>query len=675
MSWPWDWIADIFKWIAGAIKKIVKALIDAIKNILKDLWEWVKGFLKGVIETLKDVGEFVFHAVKFEFGKAFKKLWETIGDVVNIVNFSINTIFQILDHATFGAFSKVWDVLSKVVSAIIIVTAAVTGHVEIALAMITTSLLAATGAVRDPVLLLVIYVSLTVVGKIGPIHSGLSKVVDKCKDFVHVSLDKLKYGLSKIYSGGVDILKNTLGDVVSKIGEVLDMTKDEIWSLLRNIAGSIGGTVGKVFDALKSGVDWMIKNVKPLWDWIKDKVNYMWRYVGSGIVDVINWINRKFGTSFRNISGVIKEVATTLLNMSKFIYGKLEKGLISTFNLISRKLGGPVRTLSDALYQILKWINQKGKWVYNFVYDKVAKVWDFMVGAVKDVYAWAKDITASLWNIVKESAINAWTYIKETIQPVWETVKNAAIDAWNYITEKVKPFTDWVKNTIWPTIQEISKTLIDAVDWIEQKGKEVYLWYAAHIKPYLDQVLNLIHKAAIITEMVAAIREGKVVRALLTGIGILGGKIEEVSRNILKFYDGTLTSIMKGIGYSIGWVRKMISDMYRTASIIAEDVAQMGINIGWDVLNEVGAFIADVAKATLGKVYITIGGIEKSVRDWIAYIREPVSRALAIIYQTHAEFHKYDYIYRAAYLRQLSTVTGKPFHYIYLPRIAFEGVK
>jgi len=161
----------------------------------------------------------------------------------------------------------------------------------------------------------------------------------------------------------------------------------------------------------------------------------------------------------------------------------------------------------------------------------------------------------------------------------------------------------------------------------------------------------------------------------LTGIGILGGKIEEVSRNIMKFYDGTLSSIMKGIGYSIGWVRKMISDMYRTASIIAEDVAQMGINIGWDVLNEVGAFIADVAKATLGKVYITIGDVEKSVRGWIAYLKEPVSRALAIIYQTHAEFHKYDYVYRAAYLRQLSTVTGKPFHYIYLPRIAFEGVK
>jgi len=159
----------------------------------------------------------------------------------------------------------------------------------------------------------------------------------------------------------------------------------------------------------------------------------------------------------------------------------------------------------------------------------------------------------------------------------------------------------------------------------------------------------------------------------LTGIGILGGKIEEVSRNIMKFYDGTLSSIMKGIGYSIGWVRKMISDMYRTASIIAEDVAQMGINIGWDVLNEVGVFIGDVAKATLGKVYITIGDVDKTVRGWIAYLKEPVSRALAIIYQSHAEFHKYDYVYRAAFLRQLSTVTGRPFQYIYLPRVAFEG--
>ncbi len=172
--------------------------------------------------------------------------------------------------------------------------------------------------------------------------------------------------------------------------------------------------------------------------------------------------------------------------------------------------------------------------------------------------------------------------------------------------------------------------------------------------------------------MVAAIRSGKVVRALLTGIGILGGKIEEVSRNILKFYDGTLTSILKGVGYGIGWVRKMISDLYTSASRIAKDVAKMGINVGWKVLNDMSRFIADVAKATLGKVYITIGKVDKTVRDWIAYLKEPVSRALSIIYQTHAEFHKYDYAYRAAYLRQLSTVTGRPFHYLFLPRVLYE---
>ena len=631
MSAPWNWFKDIFKWIAGAIKKIVKALIDAIKNILKDLWEWVKGFLKGVIETIKDVGEFVFHTVKFEFGKAFKKLWETIGDVVNVVNFSINTIFQILDHVTFGAFSKVWNVLSKVVSAIIIVVAAVTGHVEIALAMITTSLLAATGAVRDPVLLLVIYVTVTIVAGTGPIRSRLLKLREEISEFIHVDLDEIKWALSEGYIGWTDILKASLGDVISKMGEVLDMTKSEIWALLSDIAGSIGGTVGEVFDALKSGVDWVIENVKPLWDWVKDKVKYMWNYIGSGIKDVIEWINSKFGMTFTNLAEVIKSIALHIEEIFSTVYDWVKPKLSEAIN----------------------WIAYKGKWLYNFVHDKIADVWDYMAGAVKDVYSWAEGITTTLW----------------------ETVKSNAIDAWNYIKDTLKPFTTWVKETIWPTVQDISKTLLDAVNWIEQKGKDVYLWYAAHIKPHLDQVLNLIHKAAIVTEMVAAIREGKVVRALLTGIGILGGKIEEVSRNIMKFYDGTLSSIMKGIGYSIGWVRKMISDMYRTASIIAEDVAQMGINIGWDVLNEVGAFIGDVAKATLGKVYITIGDVDKTVRGWIAYLKEPVTRALAIIYQTHAEFHKYDYIYKAAYLRQLSTVTGRPFHYIYLPRVAFEGIK
>ena len=631
MSAPWNWIKDICEWIANTIKDIVKTLLDVIKNLLVNLWKALKDLALITIETIKDVGEAVFYIVKLEIGEAFKKLWEALEDIGYWFGRQIQYIVEQLDVLTFGIFSKVWDVLSKLLSVIIIGVAAMSGQVGLAVAMITTSLLSATGAVRDPLLILITGVTIQLACEITPIHNGLVSLVNTFKDYSQIVITDMYSVLKMIARGLINKAREAIKPLVILLGEAFSMSTNEMWNLLKSIAGAIGGTVGEVFDKLYEGIKW----------------------VSSGLKDTINWINSYFGTSFTNIAQVIKTMAEKLGIIYDFVYGKIEKGLSGAFSYVKEIFGGTVNTLGDALLKIVNWIQNKGKWVYNFVYDKIADVWDYMVGAVKDVYSWAEGITTTLW----------------------ETVKSNAIDAWNYIKDTLKPFTTWVKETIWPTVQDISKTLLDAVDWIEQKGKDVYLWYAAHIKPHLDQILNLIHKAAIVTEMVAAIREGKVVRALLTGIGILGGKIEEVSRNIMKFYDGTLSSIMKGIGYSIGWVRKMISDMYRTASIIAEDVAQMGINIGWDVLNEVGAFIADVAKATLGKVYITIGDVEKSVRGWIAYLKEPVSRALAIIYQTHAEFHKYDYVYRAAYLRQLSTVTGKPFHYIYLPRIAFEGVK
>jgi len=629
MSAPWNWIKDICEWIANAIKDIVKTLLDVIKNLLVNLWKALKDLGLITIETIKDIGEAVFYIVKLEIGKAFKKLWEVLEDIGYWFGRQIQYIVEQLDVLTFGVFSKVWDVLSKVLSLIIIGVAAMSGQVGLAVAMITTSLLSATGAVRDPVLLLVTAVTIELTCRIGPIHNGLVSLVNTFKDYSQIVITDMYAVLKMIARGLINKAREAIRPLVILLGEAFSMSTNEMWNLLKSISEAIGGTVGEVFDKLYEGIKW----------------------VSSGLKDTIKWINSKFGTSFTNLAEIIKTIALKLDEVFSTVYDYL-KPKITT---------------------VLDWVYDKGKWVYNFVYNKIADVWDYMVGAVKDVYSWAEGITSTLWETVKTGAIKAWNYIENIIDPVWETVKSAATNAWNYIKDTLEPFTTWVKETIWPTVQDISKTLLDAVDWIEQKGKEVYLWYASHIKPHLDQVLNLIHKAAIITEMVAAIREGKVVRALLTGIGILGGKIEEVSRNVLRFYDGTLTSIMKGIGYSIGWVRKMISDMYRTASIIAEDVAQMGINIGWDVLNEVGAFIADVAKATLGKVYITIGGVEKSVRDWIAYIREPVSRALAIIYQAHAEFHKYDYVYRAAYLRQLSTVTGRPFQYIYLPRVAFEG--
>lgn len=584
MSAPWNWVKDAFEWIGKAIKNIAKKIIDIVKSICETLWQWVKDVFNGIIETIKDVGLFIYHTVTFEISKAFKDLYNTLGDVVSIVGCTFDAIFKILDELTFGLFSKVWGVLQKIISIIMICVCIATGQVELALAMITTSLLAATGAIEDPVILLAIAVTLTIVAGQAPIRRQLLALRQEIGEFINVDLDTLTWALSEGYIGWTDILGNELSGVVAKIGEILDMTKEEIWGLLNNIATGIGGTVGKVYDALKEGVDFVANTVRPVWGFIKQ--------------------------------------------MAEWTYDKIYKAARYIVKTAKESWGWAVNNIGDVVLTIGNWIVEKGKWLYEFVRNRV---FDF-----------------------------------------WEIVKKAAIGSWEYISKVVKPVVNWVKTTIWPTITSISNTLIEVSQWINQKGKEIYAWYAAHIKPYTDRIVDLIHKAAVITEVIRAIKEGKVVRALLTGIGILGGKIEDVSRNILKYYDGTLTSIMKGIGYGIGWVRKMITDLYTSANRIAKDVGKMGINVGWKVLNDMSRFISDVAKATLGKVYIKIGDVDRTVREWIAYLKEPVTRALSIIYQTHAEFHKYDYAYRAAYLRQLSTVTGRPFHYLFLPKVLYS---
>jgi len=584
MSAPWNWVKDAFEWIGKAIKNIAKKIIDIVKSICETLWQWVKDVFNGIIETIKDVGLFIYHTVTFEISKAFKDLYNTLGDVVSIVGCTFDAIFKILDELTFGLFSKVWGVLQKIISIIMICVCIATGQVELALAMITTSLLAATGAIEDPVIFLAIAVTLTIVAGQAPIRRQLLALRQEIGEFINVDLDTLTWALSEGYIGWTDILGNELSGVVAKIGEILDMTKEEIWGLLNNIATGIGGTVGKVYDALKEGVDFVANTVRPVWGFIKQ--------------------------------------------MAEWTYDKIYKAARYIVKTAKESWGWAVNNIGDVVLTIGNWIVEKGKWLYEFVRNRV---FDF-----------------------------------------WEIVKKAAIGSWEYISKVVKPVVNWVKTTIWPTITSISNTLIEVSQWINQKGKEIYAWYAAHIKPYTDRIVDLIHKAAVITEVIRAIKEGKVVRALLTGIGILGGKIEDVSRNILKYYDGTLTSIMKGIGYGIGWVRKMITDLYTSANRIAKDVGKMGINVGWKVLNDMSRFISDVAKATLGKVYIKIGDVDRTVREWIAYLKEPVTRALSIIYQTHAEFHKYDYAYRAAYLRQLSTVTGRPFHYLFLPKVLYS---
>jgi len=404
MSPPWDWVKDAFKWITGAIKKIAKKIIDIVKDICKILWETIKGIWDGIINTIKDVGLFIYHFVTLEIGDAFKDLYNALGDVVSIVEYGLEGIFEILDTLTFGLFSKVWGVLQKIISIMMICVCIVTGQVELALAMITTALLAATGAIKDPILLLIIAVTLNLVAGQAPIRRELLRLREKIGEFIHVDLDVLAWELSEGYVGWTDLLKGTLGEVASKIGEILGMTKEEIWELLSNIASGIGGTMGKLWDALKEGVDFVARVVKPAWDFVKAMADWTYNNIALAV-------------------GYIVKVA-------------------------KESWQWPINNIGDVVLTIGDWIAHKGKWLYEFVHDRVLDFWDI--------------------------------------------VKSAAMDAWGYIDKAIKPAVNWIKRTIWPTVTNIGDVLIRVSDWINRKGVEIYGWYAAHIKPYADKIVDLI---------------------------------------------------------------------------------------------------------------------------------------------------------------------------------------
>ena len=630
MGCPFDWIKSIFGWITNVIKNIAKSVINVLKNIIVDLAKWVKGVGERFAKFFEEIGEAVWHIVTLQFSALLDDLLNWIRIPLEAIADLGKTVFNILDDVTFGLFSKVWGFLSKIIGFIIILVAIATGQVELALVSITLIILKYTEAVTDPLILLLIGVTEYIVLGYSNISDKLSKLVNEVGNHINVYLGDAWKKIEGLGEWLDDYLKAVTDNILRKIGDWLDMTEEEIWGLVNSIGSNVSNVMGTVLDTLREVSAWVTNTVRPIWDVVKNAALDSWNYITNTI--------RPFWSK-------VKDVVN-------YVYSWSER-------------------ITEAAWKTVKTSATRA---WNWIQDQLIPIWGKMKETINQVWTWAEGITKVVWDTVKSSAVNAWDYITSTIRPVWDTIKDQATSAYNYIEKTLRPVFETVKEYSFKAYNYIEDIIKPVWGPIKDTIRDINNWYINEIKPYVDKGVDIIHKVMVASKVVAAIREGKVTKALLEGIGILGGEIEKLSKEILKFYDGTITSVIKGIGYAIGSVRKTILDLYTSIKTAAKDVSEIGLNVAWEGLTEVGKKVEDIAKLTLGKAYIRLGGIDRTVKEWISYLKEPVTRAISIISQTHADFNKYLSQYRRAFLRQESTITRIPYYKLDFPRVVYRGV-
>jgi len=381
--------------------------------------------------------------------------------------------------------------------------------------------------------------------------------------------------------------------------------------------------------------------------------------VGSVVASVASTVVSAVASAVSAIGSIVSTVASAVAGAIKSIASLVWTGIKTSVSAIAKAISWGVEKIGGKLLGTFATVAQKlSSALVSFAKDIGELVWKGSAGmraAITAVANALRDSVKAILAIIKAFGEGIFKTIRELAKWFGDAIKSV----YNYVKNAINGVYDWIKKNILPKFKPIIDAINYVVDWIRTKGKQLWEWYVKNIKPYADLVKAIIHKAKVISQMISDLKKGHVLKAILEGIGIVGGEVKKICDEILKYYDGTLKGFAKGVGAAIGYVKRIITDLYETTKQVAEDVKEIALNLNVKELKRVGKFLEDISKTVLGKALVRVRGVDKTIRDWIAYLTTPTAQALAIINETYRDFRKYEHLIRAARLREFNALTPR----------------
>ena len=344
-----------------------------------------------------------------------------------------------------------------------------------------------------------------VFGAVGTAMDKLPGIVDTIRG----AFDTFKASLGGGEGGGFaskaaqsfqqlkDAVVTTFTTIVTVGGALWRTFGDTIVDHLKDTVTMVAGVLQGIITAFKGIVD-IISGVLTgdwgkAWTGVKELFSGVWQAIGAVVTGAWENIKTIVSLGITAIGTIIKAAAGALLDLGKWIVGKIAEGLKAYAQLWIDAAGWIKNRIVDAIKAVGGAFIDAGKWVLNRLVEGVKTV----TGALGEIGGWIKNRIVEFVQREASGLVNVGTWI---VNRVAEGAKT--------LTDGLASVGGWLKNRILDGIEAVKDGFIglggSMIGWIVSGLKAG----VDKLKSFLKTIIGLVNKIPGVDISVAGLAQG-----------------------------------------------------------------------------------------------------------------------------------------------------------------------
>ena len=403
--------------VAGAIYLIYKGIKylwenwDAICDNMKEAWKSSMDWIGDKIDWFKEKAS--------QFSDSFKNLMKNIKEKIKDGTKAVGEFFKELPSKILEFIKKIPSMISKVFDTVLNLLAVFVGNFI--------------GGV------------ITLGKEIYDIISGVIETVKGIIDIVvgifTLNFDKIKEGVSKVFSGIVGIISDTIHNVWVLISRSLE-----------NIAKVFGVNLSGVTEAIET---WCSETWNVFTTWCSDIWNGFITWCSNMWESFVKWCDDTLNKCIEWLS----ELKTKFVCWATETWNKFINWLTGLYNSF-------VNWCSDMKQKLINWLSEFVKDPIRFMKEFAINIANGCVEAYNKFVAWCDDMLTKLRTWFSELISNTWTkivewankfsegvqlilnFFKELPSKLWNIGAEMIDNLWEGFKSKLNSFGTWVKDSV-----------------------------------------------------------------------------------------------------------------------------------------------------------------------------------------------------------------------------------
>lgn len=335
--------------------------------------------------------------------------------------------------------------------------------------------------------------------------TGVFGFLKNAVEWVSGAFDKFKASLGGGEGGGgfaakamtsfqqlKDAVVTTFTTIVAVGGALWRTFGDTIVDHLKDTVNMVVGVLQGIITAFKGIVD-IISGVLTgdwgkAWTGVKEVFSGVWQAIGAVVTGAWENIKTIVSLGVTAIGTIIKAAAGALLDLGKWIVGKIADGLKAYAQLWIDAAGWIKNRIVDAIKAVGSAFLDAGKWVLNRVVEGVKTI----TGALSDIGGWLKNRIVEFVQREAAGIVNIGTWV---INRVVEGVKT--------VTEALSSVGGWLKNRLLNGFENIKDGFLDI-------GGSIIGWIVSGLKAGANKIVSFLNVIIGLVNKIPGVEIGKI---------------------------------------------------------------------------------------------------------------------------------------------------------------------